>query len=144
MNRYAFGVVGSLLAFVVLASPAAALASAPGPPNVEVIPPDAIVGDRDGAGVTFDPGLIRFTYADGSTTSCVLDPALPPNPCAELATNPGPPNVDVVPPEAILGEDGVLLGFVPGTVRITYSDGTQFECLLDPLAPPNPCAEVTR
>jgi hypothetical protein len=144
LRQYAFGAVGSLLAFVVLTLPAAALAAAPGPPNVEVIPPDAIVGDRDGAGVTFDPGLIRFTYADGSTMSCVLDPALPPNPCTELASSPGPPDVEVVPPEAILADDGILLGFVPGSVRITYSDGTQFECLLDPLAPPNPCAETTR
>lgn len=144
MNRYAFGPVGSLLAFVVLALPAAARASAPGPPNVEVLPPSPIIDERGGAGVTFDPGLIRFTYADGSNTTCVLDPALPPNPCSELATAPGPPDIAVVPPEAILGDDGGVLGFVTGSVRITYVDGTQLECILDPLVPPNPCAESTR
>ena len=144
MNRHTIGAALGLSAMLLLALPAAALGSAPGPPNVEVIPPEAVVEGRDGTGVTFDPGLIRFTYPDGATTSCVLDPALPPNPCSELATAPGPPNVEVVPPEAILGEDGGLLGFVPGVVRITYADGTRLECVLDPLVPPSPCVDATR
>lgn len=134
--------VGALAAL--LALPAAALATAPGPPNVEVVPPEVIVTDRGDTVVTFDPGLILFTYADGSETSCVLDPALPPNPCTELAAAPGPPNVEIVPPEAILGVDGGVVGFVPGLVLITFADGSQRSCVLDPAVPPNPCAEPTR
>ena len=44
---------------------------------------------------------------------------------AAFAASPGPLDVDVVAPETILGDAGGLLGFVPSSVRITYSDGTQ-------------------
>ena len=140
--RRTIGVVSLLAAL--LALPSATLATNPGPPNVEVTPPQVIVDDRGEVGVSFDPGLILFTYADGTETSCVLDPAVPPNPCTELASTPGPPDVEVVPPEATFGDDGALLGFVAGYVLITFGDGTQQACVLDPMLPPNPCAEVTR
>jgi hypothetical protein len=133
-----------VLSVALTAWPAAALAAAPGPPNVEVVPPTVLVDDRGEVGVSFDPGLILFTYADGSETSCILDPALPPNPCTELASNPGPPDVEIVPPEAIRGEDGSVVGFVAGSVLITFGDGSQLTCILDPAAPPNPCNEVSR
>jgi hypothetical protein len=132
------------LCALLTAWPAGVFASAPGPPNVEVVPPAVIVDERGEVGVVFDPGLIQFTYADGSATSCVLDPAAPPNPCNELASNPGPPDVEIVPPEAIRGEDGGLVGFVAGSLLITFGDGSQLSCVLDPAVPPNPCAEVGR
>jgi hypothetical protein len=132
------------LSALLTAWPAVALAAAPGPPNVEVVPPVVLVDDRGEVGVSFDPGLILFTYADGSETSCVLDPAAPPNPCTELASNPGPPDVEIVPPEAIRGEDGGLVGFVAGSLLITFGDGSQLTCDLDPAVPPNPCTEVGR
>jgi len=132
------------LCAVLAAWPSGVFAMRPGPPTVEVAPPIVIVDDRGQVGVVFDPGLIQFTYADGSERSCVLDPAVPPNPCNELATNPGPPTVEIVPPEAILGEDGGLVGFVAGSLLITYADSSQLSCVLDPAAPPNPCTEVGR
>lgn len=133
----------SALLVVVLAWPAAALATAPGPPNVDVVPPAVVVDERGELGVVFDPGLILFTYADGSETSCVLDPALPPNPCTELESAPGPPDVDIVPPEAVRLEDGSV-GFIAGSILITYDDGSQLACILDPAVPPSPCSEVIR
>jgi hypothetical protein len=141
-HRLIIGVV--ILLAALLASPSAALATNPGPPNVEVAPPVVLVDDRGEVGVSFDPGLILFTYSDGSETSCVLDPTVPPNPCSELAGTPGPPNVEVVPPEALLGEDGTLLGFVPGLLLITFANGSELACVLDPALPPSPCAEPTR
>lgn len=141
-GRLALAALTSLVALI--AAPASVLATNPGPPNVEVVPPTVIVDDRGVVGVTFDPGLILFTYADGRETTCILDPALPPNPCAELAGTPGPPNVEVVPPEAVFTADGGLLGFAPGHVAITFADGTEQVCILDPTLPPNPCAQPTR
>lgn len=135
-------VVSALAAL--LALPTAALAANPGPPDVEVVPPEVIVDDRGDMVVTFDPGLILFSYPDGSQSSCVIDPAAPPNPCTELAGTPGPPDVEVVPPEAILGEDGAPVGFVPGLVSIVFADGTTLSCVIDPALPPSPCAELTR
>jgi hypothetical protein len=136
-------VVGTAMAALLVLAPAA-LATTPGPPNVDVEPPRVIIDDRGEASVLFDPGLILFTYTDGSQTSCVIDPTLPPNPCSELAGTPGPPNVEVVPPEAVLGDDGEFLGFVPGSVRITFADGTERVCILDPTASPSGCAESVR
>jgi hypothetical protein len=136
-------VVGTVIAALLLLAPAA-LAAAPGPPNVDVEPPRMIIDDRGEVAVSFDPGLILFTYADGSQTSCVIDPSLPPNPCSELATAPGPPNVEVVPPEAVFGDDGGLLGFVPGSVRIVFADGTERVCTLDPTASSSGCTQPVR
>jgi hypothetical protein len=133
-----------LIAWSATGGLASALATTPGPPNVEVVPPEVVLDERGEVGVTFDPGLILFTYDDGTQSACVLDPALPPNPCSELATNPGPPDVEVVAPEAIFGDDGALLGFVSGYVRITFGDGSQRTCILDPLVPPSPCEEPKR
>jgi hypothetical protein len=126
------------------ASPASALAGTPGPPNVEVVQPEVVRTDRGDEPVTFVPGQITFTYSDGSSTECVLDPALPPNPCTELAAAPGPPNVEIVPPMAIVGEDGGVIGFEPGLVQITFDDGTQRSCVIDPALPPSPCSDNPR
>jgi hypothetical protein len=67
-----------------LAAPTLATATAPGPPNVEVVPPAVIHTDRGDEPVTFVPGQITFTFSDGSTSECVIDPVLPPNPCREV------------------------------------------------------------
>ena len=137
-----------LAALVILAAllalPAPALATTPGPPNVEVVPPDPILTDRGDEPISFEPGLIRFTFADGSETSCVIDPAVPPNPCSELAGTPGPPDVDILPPSPIMGEDGSLLGFIPGLILITFADGSGLSCVIDPAVPPSPCNEPVR
>jgi hypothetical protein len=126
---------------VQLAVPALASAASPGPPNVEVVPPDVILDGRGGEPVTFVPGVITFTYTDGSTNECVIDPAAPPNPCSEVTSAPGPPNVDITPPQAIMSEEGGLLGFIPGLILITFSDGSQLSCMVDPALPPSPCGE---
>ena len=137
-----------LVVLIVLAAlaalPASTLAANPGPPNVEVVPPEVVLTDRGDEPVDFVPGLITFSFSDGSATSCVIDPAAPPNPCSELMSTPGPPDVEVVPPEAIRGEDGGLLGFIPGLILITFADGGQLSCVIDPAVPPNPCSEVVR
>jgi hypothetical protein len=146
--RHAWGPFVIALAVIALqlVSPAVAVASAPGPPNVEVEvrPPEVILSDRGDEPVTFVPGLITFTYTDGSATQCVIDPALPPNPCSELMTTPGPPNVDITPPSPIIGEAGGLVGFIPGLVLITFADGRQRSCVIDPVLPPSPCREGAR
>ncbi len=59
-------------------------------------------------------------------------------------TTPGPPDVDITPPSPILGEDGGLVGFEPGLILITFDDGSQRSCVIDPALPPNPCTEGVR
>jgi hypothetical protein len=108
------------------------------------VPPEVILTDRGDEPVVFVPGQITFTFSDGSTSECVIDPALPPNPCSELMGTPWPPDVDITPPSPILGADGGLLGFVPGLVQITFGDGTQRSCVIDPALPPSPCSDLVR
>jgi hypothetical protein len=117
------GVAAIVLAL--LALPPAAFAAAPGPPNVEVVPPDVILTDRGDEPVTFAPRLILFTFGDGTETSCVIDPAAPPDPCTELAGTPGPPDVEVVPPELVVDRDGEPVGFIAGLILIAFADGTE-------------------
>jgi hypothetical protein len=70
---------------VLLALPASTLATAPGPPNVEVVPPLLIHTERGDEPVEFMPGRITFTFTDGSKSECVIDPAVPPSPCSGVA-----------------------------------------------------------
>ncbi len=65
----ALAVLATLMAF-----PATGLATAPGPPDVEVVPPVVIHTERGDEPVTFVPGQITFTFTDGSTSECVIDP----------------------------------------------------------------------
>jgi len=87
---------------------------------------------------------LPFSYPEGSHSSCVIDPTHPPNPCSELAANPGPPIVEIEAPQALLGEDGGLVGFVPELALIGSADGSQRSSVLDPAFPPSPYADPTR